>query len=122
MQGSIQCGGGGGGQGEASPPNSSASLQNFKLLPCVLLWLYCSCDCIDLWAYSFSPRQKFLDRTLIMYIYIIHCLFLPRGLDDANLKQLVMWFLSQTGCPETDARHQCIKLFTVFAPPATSMD
>ncbi len=43
----------GGGRGEASH-------QNFKLPPCVLLWLYCSCDCSDL-----LPPQTKITTTCI---------------------------------------------------------
>ncbi len=52
-----------GGQGEASPPNSSASLPKLQAPP---LWLYCSCDCID---YSFPRKQKCLDREPCVYIH-----------------------------------------------------
>ena len=52
---------GGGGQGEASP-------KFFSFPPKTSL--ECSCDCIDWWAYSFPPKQKLLDRTLMIVVYL----------------------------------------------------
>lgn len=61
------------------------------------------------------PRCSGITMYLFDYSHFFH-----RGVKSAELSSVVAWALSECGCPEMQARKQCMHIFTVLAPLSAS--